>query len=65
MKMKWSVLNQDDLKTLRELGIKLKSGTKWEQTVGDFLLEYTKDRIPIPSKDNNNRDDVVDDVLVH
>lgn len=63
--MKWSVLNQDDLKTLRELGIKLKSGTKWEQTVGDFLLEYTKDRIPIPSKDNNNRDDVVDDVLVH
>ena len=50
MKMKWSILNQDDLNSLRELGIKLKSGTKSEQMAGDFILEYTKDRIPIPSK---------------
>lgn len=49
--MKWSILTQDDLNTLRKLGTKLRSGTEWERTVGDFILEYTKDRIPVPSKD--------------
>lgn len=52
--MKWSILTRDDLNTLRELGIKLKSGTKWEQTVGDFILEYAKGRIPVPTKDEKS-----------
>jgi hypothetical protein len=53
--MKWSILTKNDLNTLRELGTKLRSGTEWERTVGDFILEYTKDRIPIPSKDGKSK----------
>lgn len=52
--MKWSILTKNDLNTLKEIGIKLRSGTFWERTVGDFILEYTKDRIPIPSKDEKS-----------
>lgn len=52
--MKWSVLNQEDLNILRELGMKLKSGTKFEQMIGDFILDYIKDRIPVPSKDDKS-----------
>lgn len=68
--MKWSILTQDELNTLRKLGIKLKSGTKWEQTVGDFILEYTKDRIPVPSKDDKNKpmfpdSEAADEALAH
>lgn len=53
--MKWSILTKNDLNTLKEIGIKLRSGTFLESTVGDFILEYTKDRIPIPSKDEKSK----------
>lgn len=49
--MKWSILTRNDLNRLREIGIGLKAGTKSEQTLGDLIVEYTKDRIPIPTKD--------------
>jgi len=52
--VKWSILSKKDLELLTELGNKLQAGTKWEQTVGEFILSYTKNRIPIPSKDENS-----------
>lgn len=68
--MNWSILTQNDLNTLRELGIKLKSGTKWEQTLGDLIVEYTNDRIPVPTKDVKDKpmfsdSDAVDEALAH
>lgn len=68
--MKWSILTRDDLNTLRELGIKLKSGTELEQTLGDLIVEYTNDRIPIPSKDDKSKpmfpdSEAADEALAH
>ena len=52
--VKWSILSKKDLELLTELGNKLQAGTKWEQNVGEFILSYTRNRIPIPSKDENS-----------
>lgn len=49
--MKWSILTKNDLNILREIGLGLKAGTKSEQALGDLIIDYTKDRIPIPTKD--------------
>ncbi len=49
--MKWSILTKNELNILREIGIGLKTGTKSEQSLGGLIIEYTKDRIPIPTKD--------------
>jgi hypothetical protein len=62
--MKFSILSRNDIGTLKEIGIKLKAGTKWEQTLGDLMLEYAKDRIPIPSKEDKKMFPV-DEALAH
>lgn len=53
--VKWSILSKKDLELLTELGNKLQAGTNWEQNVGEFILMYTKNRIPIPSKDEKDK----------
>ena len=69
--MKFSILSQNDIEVLKELGTKMKAGTKWEQTLGDFILEYTKDRIPIPSKEDKKKNNIfpnrqtADEALAH
>ncbi len=51
--MKWGILTRSDIKKLNKIGEKLKAGTKKEQALGRAILLYTKDRIPIPTKDYN------------